>query len=100
MKSIRPFVTWTIVVCQLGLLEGKLQKGSVGLGDGGADSRWQYISKFGFGIGIGEYEVRLKLRQPWTLPGDAQLDFDMYLDEDWHRVESRSPCERASDSLS
>jgi len=96
----RLFAGWSLVALQLRLSEGKVQVGSVSIGGIEEENRWRYMSKFGFGFGVGEYDVRLRLKEPSALPTDVQLDLDVYLDEDWHRVESLPACQRASDSLS
>lgn len=81
--------------------EGKLHSGSVVLGGAEADHRWQYLTKFGFGLGIGTYEIRLRLKER---PGEevdttyAQFQLEAFLDEDWARAESMPICRRALDA--
>lgn len=84
------------------LAEGKVQVGAVGVGGpGGEQSRWQYLSKFGYDIGYGLYEVRLRLRTPRSIRHRAQLlTLHVYLDEDWERVQAAPFCERAMQGLS
>lgn len=83
------------------LAEGKVQLGTVGIGGpGGEQSRWQYLSKFGYDIGMGMYEVRLRLHKPRTIRHSAQLlSLHVYLDEDWGRVQAAPFCERTSQGL-
>jgi len=101
MCPARSFAWWVpVFMWQLQVLEAKVQTGTLTIGGGVAGLRWKYLSKFGFGLGLGEYEVRLKLHQPSVLPSSTYLDFDIYLDEDWHRVQSLPPCKRESYSLS
>lgn len=100
MPILRPFAWWTVVIWRLCTVEAKVHSGTLEIGGPEAENRWRYVSKFGFGLGLGVYDVRLRLRQPATRHEDAQLDLDIYLDEDWYRVESLPACERASDSLS
>jgi len=85
---------------QLQLLEAKVQTGTLMIDGSVAGPRWKYLSKFGFGFGLGEYEVRLKLHGPARLNSSIYLDFDIYLDEDWQHVQSLPPCKRESYSLS
>jgi len=76
--------------------EAKLQTGTVILG--GEAEQWQYLGKFGYAIGTGRYEIRLKLNG--ALEEDQELprvDLDIFLDEDWPRVDYIEPCKRAAD---
>lgn len=100
--------SWTMARCigssavALGLLlgmlgtEAKLQTGTLILG--GGNEQWQYLGKFGYAIGTGRYEIRLKLNG--ALDDDQDLprvDLDVFLDEDWPRVDYIEPCKRATD---
>eukprot|EP00419_Tripos_fusus_P021030 CAMPEP_0172728538 /NCGR_PEP_ID=MMETSP1074-20121228/92291_1 /TAXON_ID=2916 /ORGANISM="Ceratium fusus, Strain PA161109" /LENGTH=435 /DNA_ID=CAMNT_0013555799 /DNA_START=24 /DNA_END=1331 /DNA_ORIENTATION=+ len=101
MRLTRPFAWWVpVFMWQLQLLDAKVQTGTLMIGGNVAGLRWKYLSKFGFGLGVGQYEVRLKLHGPTQLPSSIYLDFDIYLDEDWQRVQSLPPCKRESYSLS
>jgi hypothetical protein len=88
-----------IAALQVLLVGAKLQSGTVRIG--GDDPSWEYVSKFGFGIGEGEYAVRVRLVEPlsqnWTL---FSLDLDLYLDEDWDLVETMPECSRVGVSTS
>lgn len=80
--------------------EGKLQSGSIVLGGVEATDRWQYVTKFGFGLGVGTYEVRLRLRQPLVGGADvssAQLQLEAFLDEEWTWARALPVCQRARD---
>mmetsp|Transcript_91843 Transcript_91843/g.264906 ORF Transcript_91843/g.264906 Transcript_91843/m.264906 type:complete len:436 (+) Transcript_91843:86-1393(+) len=61
---------------------------------------WQYISKFGFGIGTGEFRVRVRqVRRPGEpdLSGE-KLVLERHLDERWAEVEAiEDPCDRRTD---
>eukprot|EP00927_Polykrikos_kofoidii_P031008 TRINITY_DN26675_c0_g1_i1.p1 TRINITY_DN26675_c0_g1~~TRINITY_DN26675_c0_g1_i1.p1 ORF type:complete len:496 (-),score=59.80 TRINITY_DN26675_c0_g1_i1:163-1491(-) len=73
----------------------KLQSGSLRISGIRQENHWKYVSKFGFGTGTGKYSFKLKLHQPKTLAEDTNLEFTMYYDEEWYRVESeKSPCEK------
>jgi hypothetical protein len=75
-----------------------VQTGSIVLG-GQEDVRWRYFSKFGMGLGEGTYDLRVRLREPWTIASDRQVAFQVYLDEDWPQVEALPPCERAKSHM-
>lgn len=100
MLTTRSFAWWPIVAWQLHVSQGKVQLGSLSIGGPEADKRWRYISKYGFGLGVGKYDVRVRLRQPTSLLVSTYLDLDIYLDEDWHRVQSLPSCKRESYTLS
>lgn len=102
MPALRRLALAAAVVlgCTVHRGEAKAQLGSVRLEDR-LDSRWQYVSKFGFAVGDGEYDVRLRLREPPSSGQEqVQIDLDLYMDEEWPQVEMLSPCERISDSVS
>jgi len=90
------------VVLQLGLVQGKLQAGTVTLGGADAEQRWRFLSKFGYQLGSGSYDVRLKLRpQPDEAAGEVatsipEIDLEVFLDEDWPTAEALPACRRAS----
>ncbi|CAK0855447.1 unnamed protein product, partial [Prorocentrum cordatum] len=81
--------------------EGKVRIGTVGVGGReGERSRWQYLSKFGYDLGTGVYEVRLRLHKPRSIRHSAQLlSLHVYLDEDWDRVQAAPFCERTGNHL-
>mmetsp|Transcript_65585 Transcript_65585/g.171846 ORF Transcript_65585/g.171846 Transcript_65585/m.171846 type:complete len:435 (+) Transcript_65585:63-1367(+) len=92
------------VLCLLGLAfaypaAASSENGIVRLGGADEQFRWQYLGKFGYNFGVGTYDLRMRLRTP--LPDDAppvRVDFDVFLDEDWDRVESMPPCRRSLDA--
>lgn len=56
------------------------------------EHNWKYVSKFGYHIGDGKYDVRLRaVRQ---MNQDADLTLDVYLDEEWDEVEAMQACNR------
>jgi len=84
-------------LASLHLVEGKLVTGSARLGGSEEQDKWRYLSKFGYAIGIGTYDVRVRLRQPLPDGEKARVHVDVFLDEDWDYAESLPPCSRASD---
>lgn len=94
----------SVLLCLLGLAfaypaAASLESGTVRMGGPEEEHRWGYLGKFGYGLGVGTYDLRMRLRQP--LPKDARsvrVDFDVFLDEDWDRVETQSPCRRSMDA--
>jgi hypothetical protein len=61
------------------------------------NNRWQYLTKFGYGIGTGTYGVRVRLPTGAApLGADGIVGVHLYLDEEWSQAELRSPCERAN----
>lgn len=80
--------------------EAKFQAGTLRLGDDLSDEQWQYVSKFGFGLGAGDYKFRLRFREIRQIERAVNLNFDMFLDEDWHNVERLPACRRAMDGPS
>jgi hypothetical protein len=77
------------------LLEGKIQKGTLRLGHAEPEQPWQYLGKFGYGIGSGDYSLRARVANHDFLESTTHLDFDLFLDEDWTGVESLPACQRA-----
>jgi len=77
--------------------EARVETGTMRLGHGGALGRvpWQYVGKFGYAIGTGEYEVRLKLRQPPAEGAAApRVNLEVFLDEDWASASKLAACDR------
>eukprot|EP00445_Apocalathium_hangoei_P043291 CAMPEP_0203969728 /NCGR_PEP_ID=MMETSP0359-20131031/97603_1 /ASSEMBLY_ACC=CAM_ASM_000338 /TAXON_ID=268821 /ORGANISM="Scrippsiella Hangoei, Strain SHTV-5" /LENGTH=432 /DNA_ID=CAMNT_0050907669 /DNA_START=42 /DNA_END=1338 /DNA_ORIENTATION=- len=67
----------------------KLQRSTLRLGrDTRRSAEWQYVGKFGFAIGQGTYEARLKETVPGSLPLGTSLQLEVYIDEDWPHVET------------
>jgi len=77
--------------------EGKTQKGFLTFG-GEEGQEWHYLGKFGYAVGSGRYEIRLRLdgilRDEDEIP---RVDLDIFLDEEWPRASSYAACNRASD---
>jgi len=86
------WLVWFSVPCPI---HGKIQKGTVSLGNTALDKPWQYLSKFGYEIGSGDYSLRARIRNHDVLENTGHVDFDLFLDEDWGKVESLAPCQRA-----
>lgn len=62
---------------------------------------WQFLSKFGYGKGVGEYKMRARLTEQWQgsseltetrNDGFQYLDFDVFLDEQWPQVQTLPSC--------
>mmetsp|Transcript_102543 Transcript_102543/g.265165 ORF Transcript_102543/g.265165 Transcript_102543/m.265165 type:complete len:433 (-) Transcript_102543:282-1580(-) len=96
--------TQRALLCALGLAfvrpsSATVESSVVRLGGPEEQHRWQYLGKFGYGIGVGTYDLRLRLRNP--LPEGAspmRVDLDVFLDEDWHRVEPLAACRRSQEA--
>jgi hypothetical protein len=79
-------------------VEGKWERGTVRLGGGSTgESRFQYIGKFGYGLGDGALEVSVGLRAPGE---PAHVELDLVLDEDWPQFVALEPCSPAARVLS
>mmetsp|Transcript_63626 Transcript_63626/g.151799 ORF Transcript_63626/g.151799 Transcript_63626/m.151799 type:complete len:435 (+) Transcript_63626:72-1376(+) len=80
----------------------KAIRSSVELGGSAEESRWQYISKFGYGIGTGSYKVRARLSKPEAMQPEPlqlsrfQLDLRVYLDEDFEHMDDASVCSKSA----
>mmetsp|Transcript_79406 Transcript_79406/g.190637 ORF Transcript_79406/g.190637 Transcript_79406/m.190637 type:complete len:439 (-) Transcript_79406:205-1521(-) len=86
-----------ILVVRFICAECKLQTGTLTFG--GGSEPWKFIGKFGYAVGTGRYEVRLRLHnaleQEQVLP---RPDLEIFLDEDWGNGPDRIPsCRRAQD---
>eukprot|EP00933_Yihiella_yeosuensis_P060172 TRINITY_DN6229_c1_g1_i1.p1 TRINITY_DN6229_c1_g1~~TRINITY_DN6229_c1_g1_i1.p1 ORF type:complete len:454 (+),score=67.94 TRINITY_DN6229_c1_g1_i1:85-1446(+) len=84
---------------------GKLHQGTLTLGgsrtalaanEEGVADRWHFLGKFGYAIGTGRYEIRLKLQGEDAEEAPAP-DLDVFLDEEWPRAASLPPCRRAAE---
>lgn len=96
MRALLSRVFWLALFFGPWLLEGKIQKGTLRLGSMEPEQPWQYLSKFGYGIGSGDYSLRARVRNYGFLDSAAYLDLDLFLDEDWTMVESLPACQRAA----
>lgn len=79
------------VILALPIIYAKLHTREVKLTGAATDPalRWRYVSKFGFGLGVGTSEVRARLAGPSTsLLEDTALQLEIYLDEEWPDAES------------
>jgi len=74
------------------VVTGKVQRGVVHLGSDN-DLPWHFAGKFGYAIGHGSYDVRVRLQAPSSEP--ASLDLEVFLDEEWGRIGALKPCRRA-----
>jgi len=72
------------------------------MGGNQAENKWSYASKFGYGLGEGSYSMRIKTQgEPFKgsfkrLP--PVLNLEVYLDEEWDKVESIPACRRAREA--
>lgn len=74
-----------LVFASLGIkTDGKVQTGSIELGSRGG--LWQFVGKFGYGIGEGEYTVRMKIREGASISKRSDVYFNLFLDEEWDDV--------------
>lgn len=81
----------------LSLADGKFQSGTLRISGPNKENHWKYMSKFGYGIGMGSFKVRVKLHSPKTMKEDRDLKLQVYLDEDWSYVEGMTElCQRKS----
>lgn len=75
-----------LAAASVSLVAAKIHRVQFTLGE---QQHWKYIGKFGYGVGDGEYTM--KLRRTDTDTGNnigVLLDVEMYLDEDWDRTDS------------
>lgn len=93
MVSACSTALWLAVLWQLPLAQAKLEVGTARLSTSNDQPRWHYMGKFGYAIGAGTYDIRLRLRGPANL---ISVNLEVYLDEDWPLVESLPQCGRAS----
>jgi len=73
--------------------QGKFASGTVSLGGQKNDHRWKYLSKFGYRIGTGRYEVRIRTIRPYV-EAEKKIRFGAYCDEEWDEVEITDQCGR------
>lgn len=97
MQCVRQVAVCILLVSQILSVEAKLQKGSVLISGTEPDQQWQYISKFGYGIGAGDYSVRVRLHGKRNERRNVKLSLDVFLDEDWDNVQSLPSCRRAAE---
>lgn len=97
MSCFQQIAVCILLTLQLFCAEGKFQQGSVLISGTEPDEQWQYISKFGYGIGAGDYSVRVRLQQKRKATKNVKLSLDVFLDEDWDNVQSLPSCRRAKE---
>jgi len=77
------------------LAEGKFQAGPIRISGPKKENHWKYLSKFGYAVGTGTFNVRVKLHSPKTITNEAKLALEVFLDEDWPEVEAmENICDR------
>jgi len=99
-------------LCQANVFaHGKLHTGTVRVGGdpNEENTKWQFLTKFGYAVGEGKTDIRLRLRRLDSasnvtdkVPSDMKLNFkiDLILDSDWPVVEALPPCSRGEKSRS
>mmetsp|Transcript_29383 Transcript_29383/g.84469 ORF Transcript_29383/g.84469 Transcript_29383/m.84469 type:complete len:431 (+) Transcript_29383:119-1411(+) len=79
----------------LRLVASKVQVVRFVLGNNGTAPPWLYVSKFGFGLGVGDYQFRIRQLHPPAAGVHVTLDFEPYLDERWPAAEAiEDECKR------
>jgi len=81
-------------VCQFHQAAGKLHRGYVRIGGTAESEQWQYLTKFGYAVGRGNYDFRFRVRQPASAEKHLRLDLQVFLDEEWDRVTTMPECRR------
>lgn len=72
------------LIQSLALLEGKVQKGVLKFTGNVDDTKnWQFLSKFGYGLGDSEYMIRFRLPESIEGPTPHQAKLALILDEEW-----------------
>eukprot|EP00933_Yihiella_yeosuensis_P063993 TRINITY_DN67302_c0_g1_i1.p1 TRINITY_DN67302_c0_g1~~TRINITY_DN67302_c0_g1_i1.p1 ORF type:complete len:445 (+),score=59.68 TRINITY_DN67302_c0_g1_i1:148-1482(+) len=97
------FLTFSILLTlMLQAADGKVTAGTVTIGgpshaaaQQGDDHRWKFLGKFGYTIGTGRYEMRLRLQDDKEDKLAPMPDLEVFLDEEWPRADSIAPCNRA-----
>lgn len=79
-----------LLLIQWNAVEGKMQTGTIELGE---DTLWQFVGKFGYGIGEGAYSIRMKLRESAAMAKGKYFHFNVFLDEEWDKVEAMTSCD-------
>lgn len=68
--------------------DAKFAAGHVRIGGAKKDNSWKYLSKFGYAVGEGRFQVRVQLHVPKNIIHDTNVKLEVYLDEDWDKVEA------------
>jgi len=95
---MRPALSLALAGLLCRTAQGKLTTGAVRIGGQQEADQWRYLSKFGYTIGAGSYEVRVRSTLGTALGDEPRVDLQLFLDEEWDEVESLPPCERAARS--
>lgn len=97
MYRVQQVAVCILLAFQFSSVEAKLQQGSVSISGIEPDKQWQYISKFGYGVGAGDYSVRVRLQEKRKASRNVKLSFDVFLDEDWDAVQTLPSCRRSTE---
>lgn len=93
---LRPFATVALLLLVV-KTEGKTQSGFLSFG-GEHGQEWHYLGKFGYAVGSGRYEIRLRLDGPLRDEDEIpKVDLDIFLDEEWPQASSYAACDRATE---
>merc|ERR1719456_284944 len=77
----------------MAMLEGKMQKGLLTLSGESDDTKnWQFLSKFGYGLGVSEYRIRFRFPEAIEGPTADKAKLAMVLDEEWLQAQSHGGC--------
>merc|ERR1719409_400600 len=89
-----------LMISQGYVAEAMLQKGSFTIGGASRADRWQYLTKFGYGLGDSTYSLKVKVQEGQDDSHVAQLksryaslELQLYLDEDWANAEALPACQ-------
>jgi len=97
MVCIQQVAVGIFLFLQVFSIEAKLQTGSVVLSGTDPELKWEYVSKFGYGVGAGDYSMRVRLHDGQKKTKHARLSLEVFLDEDWDSVQSLPRCQRAQE---
>lgn len=78
----------TVLTLYFRVSEARIEVGSVRFG-GMSDPGWQYIGKFGYGLGRGTYEAKVRAPQHEL---SLNVDLELFVDEDWTQAVALPPC--------
>jgi len=87
-----------LLLCLPTLAWSRYEAGTLLVGTSYDENSWQYVGKFGFGVGRGTYEARIKNQIPSA--SATPLRLEVFLDEDWPRVKALPKCSPEVRSLS
>lgn len=92
MKS-STLVSLLLSALHVSQVQTKFASGFVSIGGNKEEHRWKYLSKFGYRIGTGKYEVRIRTIRPY-IDEPKKMRLGVYCDEEWEQVEERNICDR------